>query len=294
VLVVAVTVAALAAPAYADEPPIFLGWSSALPPGALAYEPGSTNECRAGRPTCVDKVIRRLRDDLDAFRCSHHSPFAVTYLRVTEAVRLALDDPGFFADARFVAREDQVFADLYFQAYANWRTGTGPLPEAWRIAFDAARDKRVRPGTNVLLGINAHVNRDLPFMLYLVGLVAPDGTSRKGDHDQINPLLNSVQLPIVREIARRLDPTVDDANTPGTLDDTALFQPLQAWREEAWRNAERLAAAPTAAARDDVARQIEAAAAARARLLRDAGSYLPLSNAAAIRDQYCATHFASV
>jgi hypothetical protein len=280
-----------ASPSRADETPAFLGWSAALPPGGLAPDPGSTDDCRAGRPACVDMVARRMQKQLDAFRCSHQSPFAITYLRVTQEVRSAVDVSGFFADPGYVAREDQVFADMYFQAYANWSTGTGPLPEAWRIAFDAARDQRVGPATNVMLGINAHVNRDLPFMLYNVGLVAPDGSTRKPDHDQINRVLNSVQLPIVYEIARRLDSSMDDTNAPGTLDDTALFQPLAAWREEAWRNAERLAAAPTRAAREDVARQIEAAAALEAVLLRDAGSYLPLSNAAAIRNAYCATHF---
>jgi hypothetical protein len=32
---------------------------------------------------------------------------------------------------------------------------------------------------DLLLGISAHVNRDLPFVLASLGLVAPDGTSRK-------------------------------------------------------------------------------------------------------------------
>jgi hypothetical protein len=292
VVVATVIAGGPASPTRADETPTFLGWSSALPPGSLAPDPGSTDDCRAGRPTCVDAVVRRMQKQLNAFGCSHQSPFAITYLRVTQAVRSALDVTGFFVDPGYVAREDQVFADMYFQAYANWSAGTGPLPEAWRIAFDAARNERVGSATNVMLGINAHVNRDLPFMLYQVGLVAPDGSSRKYDHDQINPILNSVQLPIVREIARRLDPTIDDANAPGTLDDTALFQPLEAWREEAWRNAERLAAAPTQEAREDIARQIEAAAAGEAVLLRDAGSYPPLLNAAEIRNAYCATHFA--
>ena len=293
-LTVVVPVAAvLAAPARAEETPLFLGWSSQLPPGYAAPDAASADDCRAGRPSCVDKVARRMEQQLDALGCSHLSPFAITYLRVTQGVRQAVGDPGAFADPAFVAREDQVFADLYFQAYANWSSGAGPVPEAWRIAFDAAQNERVGASTNVLLGINAHVMRDLPFMLYAVGLVAPDGTSRKPDHDGINPVLNAVQLPIVREIARRLDPTMDDTNAPGTLDDTVLFQPLAAWREEAWRNAQRLAAAPTPADRDAVAQQIEAAAAAEARVLRVAGGYLPLTGAAKVRDAYCATHFAS-
>ena len=98
---------------------------------------------------------------------------------------------------------------------------------------------------DLLLGINAHVQRDLPLVLYAVGLVRPDGTSRKADHDRVNVILNRVTDDILAEIARRFDPTVDDTNLPTTLDDAALFQLLAAWREKAWRNAELLATAPT-------------------------------------------------
>ena len=56
------------------------------------------------------------------------------------------------------------------------------------------------------------------------GLVRPDGTSRKADHDRVNVILNRVTDDILAEIARRFDPTVDDTNLPTTLDDAALFQ----------------------------------------------------------------------
>ena len=77
---------------------------------------------------------------------------------------------------------------------------------------------------------------------------------------------------------------------PGTeLDSDVLFHTLSSWREQAWRYAEQLAAAPTPAARALVARTISAAAASEARALREATRYHS-ADAAAERDAFCAQH----
>ena len=83
-------------------------------------------------------------------------------------------------------------------------------------------------------------------MLAGIGLVKPDGSSRKPDHDRVNVFLNRVTDDLYAEIARRFDPTIDDADLPGTADDAGVFQLIPTWREIAWRNAERLVAATTA------------------------------------------------
>ena len=145
---------------------------------------------------------------------------------------------------------------------------------------------------NLLLGINAHVQRDLPFVLYSVGLVSPEGTSRKPDHDRVNQILNRVTDDVIAEVARRFDPAIDDTNLPTTIDDFTLFQTIVGWREAAWRNAELLALAPTRAARELVAREIEGNAATQARAIRLTMGYPPLFGSSAARDRYCATHWA--
>ena len=71
---------------------------------------------------------------------------------------------------------------------------------------------------NLSLGINAHIQRDLPFVLAGIGLVKPDGSSRKPDHDRVNVFLNRVTDDLYAEIARRFDPTIDDADLPGAAD----------------------------------------------------------------------------
>jgi hypothetical protein len=275
----------------AEDPP-FVGWSALLPALSIPYDVTSPDDCIAGRVQCVDKTIREMTRRFDplASSCDHNAIFSLVYLRVTEEYRRTVEGP-FFDDTPFVNHEDTIFARYYFEAYDAWAAGDiADVPPAWRIAFDAARAHEVSASGDLLLGINGHVNRDLPFVLYSIGLVAPDGSSRKPDHDRVNEILNRVSDDVLAEIARRFDPTVDDSNLPTSLDDFTLFQTLVAWRESAWRNAESLAAAPTPAAREEVAAQIESNAATEASAIVAATQYPPLSGGSAARDAYCAVH----
>ena len=275
----------------AEDPP-FVGWTELLPGLTTEFMPSSENDCTAGRTHCVDAVIREMRRRFDplASSCDHDSIFALAYLRTTEEYRRTIEDPTFFEDTAFVNHEDAVFARYYFDAFDAWRAGRREaVPPAWAIAFKAAAEHAMPASGNLSLGINAHVQRDLPFALAGIGLVKPDGSSRKPDHDRVNEFLNRVTDDLYAEIARRFDPTIDDADLPGTGDDAALFQIIPTWREIAWRNAERLVSADSPEARAEVAASIEAYAASQAEAIRQALSYGPLRDSAA-RDAYCSTH----
>lgn len=278
-----------AAPAQAEDPP-FVAWTSLLPPLTTGYDPSSEDLCLAGKEKCVDAVIREMTKRFDplAKACDHDAVFALTYLRTTEEYKRAIQDPTFFEDTRFVNHEDAVFAAYYFDAYDAWHGGRREtVPKAWRVAFEAADKREVSAAGNLFLGINAHVQRDLAFVLYGIGMVKPDGSSRKRDHDKVNEFLNRVSDEVIPEIARRFDPTIDDGDLPTTLDNMALFQVIPTWREIAWRNAERLAEAPNAATRAMVAQEIEDYAASQATALRESFRYW-LGKTSAERDAYCA------
>jgi hypothetical protein len=293
-LALAITAALLIASdtARADDPP-YVGWTQLLPGLTLQYDPSSANDCAAGRTRCVDAVIREMQRRFDplAGSCDHDAIFALAYLRTTEEYRRTIEDPTFFEDTPFVNHEDAVFARLYFDAYDAWHTGrTAQVAPAWAIAFRAARDHAMTAGGNLSLGINAHIQRDLPFALAAIGLVKPDGSSRKTDHDRVNIFLNRVTDDLYAEIARRFDPTIDDTNLPGTtVDDAGVFQLIPAWREIAWRNAERLVTAATPEERAFVADGIEAYAASQAETIRQTQAYALTQNSS-MRDAYCAAH----
>ncbi|MDQ3890996.1 MAG: DUF5995 family protein [Actinomycetota bacterium] len=293
------TLAALppSADAAATDDPLFIPWSDLLPGLTTAYDPTSDNICVRGDIRCVDSVIREMDRRFRALAksCDHGAVFALTYLRTTEEYRRTVsENQDFFSDTPFVNHEDAVFASLYFMAYDDWRTRrTARVPAAWAIAFRDADERRVSGAGDILLGVNAHVNRDLPFVLAAIGLVKPDGSSRKPDHDKVNRILNRVYGPLLAEVARRFDPSVSSPAADGTtLDDTTLLQLLVLWREDAWRNAERLVLAATPAERARVAASIESAAAAEAQTLESLTAYRQPVTSSAARDAYCADHWA--
>jgi hypothetical protein len=279
--------------AAADDPP-FVDWTSLLPGLTTTYDPNSENICVAGKPKCVAATLKEMERRLAplATSCDHNAVFALLYKDVTAQYKATIDaDAYYFSDNNFVNHEDAVFGSYYFRAYDDYAAGRrSAVPKAWQIALDAARD-RIMPGSgDLLLGVNAHIQRDLPFVLYGIGLVKPDGTSRKPDHDKVNEILNAAYVPAMQEAADRFDPTIEQSNAPGYLDETVLFQSVAAWREIAWRNAERLATAPTDAARALVAQSIEDYATSQAQLIRDTNRYVPLVQNSNARDAYCAVH----
>jgi hypothetical protein len=289
---VALAVATQTTPASA-EPPIFVDWASLLPGLTDGYVPTSANDCVAGRPSCVQAAIREMRRRFEPLgqSCDHDAVFALAYLRTTQTYQWASESPGFFADVPWMNHYDAVFAKYYFRAYDDYvaarRTS---VPAAWLVAFDAARDGNVSGSGSLLLGMNAHVNRDLPFVLAAIGLVQPNGTSRKTDHDKVNQFLNLVLEPLLTEAAARFDPHVINVQTPFGVGYTALLQLLVVWREAAWRNAELLVNAPTALLKSVVAQEIETTAAIEARALAVANAYLPPLTSKASRDAYCAAN----
>ena len=270
----------------ADEVPVFVPWSNILPSFTTGYDPSSSNVCTSGRNQCVDAVIkemtRRVRPLDDA--CDHNVMFGLMYLRTTEEYQRSALSPGFFTDPAFINHQDAGFAKQYFDAWDAYRAGdVANVPEAWRLAFRNADAQKVSGTGNMLLGMSAHVNRDLPHILARIGLVKPDGSSRKPDHDKVNEFLNLVIQPLFREAAARFDPSVDDAQVQGTtMDETATLQMLVGWREQAWRNAELLVNAPTPAARALVEAEIERVAALESNLIIAATSYSSLNAQAAL------------
>jgi hypothetical protein len=278
-----------------DPDPLFIPWSALLPGLTGPYEPSSANLCNRGDLRCVNALLREMNRRFEplAAACDHDAVFALTYLRTTEEFREASTTPGFFSDPPFLNHEAAVFASYYFEAYDDWHGGRrGEVPQAWRVSLDAADRRQVSAAGNLLLGLSAHVNRDLPYVLEAIGLVKPDGSSRKPDHDKVDEFLNRVTGPLIAEVARRFDPSVNGTNVQGTtLDETTLFQLIATWREEAWRNAELLAAASTPAARALVAETIEATATTKQLALKADTAYVPPLTSSATRDAWCAQHW---
>ncbi|MEU4203543.1 DUF5995 family protein [Streptomyces sp. NPDC026294] len=236
---------------------------------------------------CVQEARRTLTRLRDTLGCDHRAPFPVIYVQLERVLEAAAARPGSFDDPDWLAGDlNTGFVNLYLDAYHADRAGR-PVPRAWQTAFEAARTGDVNAGQDVLLGANAHIQRDMPYVLASVGLTRPGGASRKADYHRFQAVLDRAYAPAVREIARHHDPVVAlaDARWNPIAGHTAgrLFR---IWREQAWVHAQQLAAATTPAARRDVERRIEANAARWALLLNT----VHVPGYRAVRDTYCRTH----
>ncbi|MEL6162522.1 MAG: DUF5995 family protein, partial [Cyanobacteria bacterium J06628_3] len=190
--------------------------------------------------------------------------FALSYLRTTEKLQQLLGTVG-FEDPASIVREDALFADYYFEAYDNYHLGTGSVPTAWQIAFDAAENQSVTGTGNLSLGSSAHILRDLPFVLYELD---QKGTPiSKADHDLFNQVL--LQVDVLGELAQTFDPTIDDNDLPGTSDNLESFEVIALWRELTWQNYQKLRDAPDNTSRQQVAAEIEGLSVATATSLLD-------------------------
>ena len=247
--------------------------------------PGPVPACRRPGLRCVRTAVARLRMLETRLGCDHRAVFATTYRVLTEVLlRTVRADPGFFRFPRYFFFEDALFADVYIATSIVYPRGRRVSP-AWRIAYEAAAARDLTAGQDMLLGINAHVQNDMPFVLAALGTKTRRGISRKSDHDRANEVLADAYQEVVDEVERRYDPSVAVTNPDGVpADDAAGLELVKRWREQVWRNAQRLIATrKDPAAHEAVVDEIEENAANWARSI--AASRTP--GYAEQRDSYC-------
>lgn len=189
----------------------------------------------------LDRIEGHLRERED-----RRSVFLTVYIRMTEAVRAAIE-AEVFADPEWVSSYLVTFAEYYREALLTFeRREFESLPRAWLIAFATAVRGDALVAQDALLGINAHINDDLTYTLRDVA-VDPDRRTKRVDHDRINEILSRL-VTVVRETlvevydalgVRGIDALFDP------LDDRFVLLGLEGSREFAWRNAVLLADLPS-------------------------------------------------
>jgi hypothetical protein len=276
-------------PALADSPLVpNTNWTALLPPLSgtpTEPQPGPVPNCEVPSVGCIDTEIQRMTELRDQLGCDHRAVFATTYLELTRGIRNTVEtDPGMFQDLDYLYTEDALFADMYFDTFKAWERG-GEVTPAWRIAFEQAARGQITGAQEMLLGINAHVQNDMPFVIAALGVRTPGGASRKPNHDAVNEVLNRAYGPVVEAIRQRYDPLIGVTN-PAIVpaDDIGGLEMVRVWRELVWRNAERLLLAKTESARQQIAKQIEANAAGWATGM----AAVQVPGIRASRDSYCA------
>jgi Family of unknown function (DUF5995) len=263
-------------------------WRAIGPALGGVLKPTSANVCERGAPACMDAVVAEMSRRISALGCSHLAPFATMYRQVSIEVKRAVD-AGQYTDPAYVAHLDSVFATYYFHALDEWRTGhRNAVPRAWQMAFSAAQNRKVSTFGDLLLGMNAHISRDLPYALYSVGLRYPNGRSAVADVVAVNKAIQASQAPMLALVRRHYDPKVGPPPglPPWLTGDVPRI--IAAWRLEALANARELLDAHSTAERVQIETRIDATAALRSLLIWRATAYPHPAQDTLARDHYCA------
>ena len=275
----------------AEEPPPLVNWGEVIPGFTPGLDTSDSNICTRGADRCVQSVLRKMSRQFNrlARQCDHNAIFQLGYMRTTEAYYESSQIPGFYDDVPWMHHYDAVFADYYLgpqRAWANNRVSD--VPPVWREAFAAADAQELSSTGNFLMGMNAHINRDLPFVLDDIGLTDEYGDSRKPDHERVNEFLNNVADDLSPEMVARFDPTWDTNPEDDTLSGFAVQQVIQEWRERAWNAAWLMTYSPEPVA-DLVAQGIESGSAELAGLIREATTVSDAERDA--RNAYCSVNY---
>jgi len=163
------------------------------------------------------------------------------YLRVTVSVQSAVAAAS-FNDRAFLERLDIVFANMYFDAAAAGDADPGAAPPAWRPLLSSRTAAHVHPLQFALAGMNAHINRDLPWGIVTafqqLGGTPQPSDARHDDFERVNGILETVESQIKTEFATGIVATVDALTAP--VDDHLAIWSVRAARDTAWTNAEVL------------------------------------------------------
>lgn len=222
--------------------------------------------CHRGEPACLQAVVNEMEARLAARPCAHTAPFAFTYLEMTRGVA---DEVASFDDAALISIVDARFAQQYFDAFDNWNAGRiDQVPAAWQMAFATADREESSAALDLILGMNAHISRDLAYIVAAAVANDPELREQPQDYLRVNDVIAGVKSPMLANAAERFDPGLflldAELSTEGAPDPITL---ISDWRAFSFELGVRLATDPTAAERELVIAEIERTSTAAAAVL---------------------------
>ncbi len=206
------------------------------------------DEIASQRPQDVDEALSCMGRALDYFheRDDYRAVFLRAYYIITRNVHTALNQLGDYAgkqiffDANWVRRLSGKFASRYFHSLTTF--DRDPTAErAWKIAHRSAENRTGTIVQDLLLGLNAHINYDLAYAIYLNMKEHGDSADhllvprRKFDHDQVNNIL----VRSIPEVAETLTRDYGGGilfltRVMFSLDDVLSATGLKYYRERVW------------------------------------------------------------
>lgn len=162
--------------------------------------------------------------------------FPALYARVTSKIAASIAD-GHFEDGERMDIFATTFASYYIRAFRR----EIPRPRCWQASWAVATDDDLLIVQHLLLGINAHVNHDLPQAVIEVVGRTGDLAGARHDFNAINDVLAATSVGVLRD----LDRVSRWVNEVAALGGGRAFNfSLRVARARAWSAAEHLSSLP--------------------------------------------------
>jgi hypothetical protein len=241
-------------------------WAAIVGDLDAAIDDRDASPCHRGEPSCLDAVIAEMEFRLDELGCDHRAPFAFTYLEMTRGVAAAAPS---FEDPALLSVIDARFAQQYFDAFDNWEAGrVEDVPAAWQLTFATAGNGEASAAADLVLGMNAHISRDLAYTVAQVVESADDIDSETDDYLRVNDVIGNVKDPVLQGATERFDPNLflldqafDGERAPDPVELITL------WRSRSFDLGLQLGTAATEAQRTTIEAEIERTSAAGASIV---------------------------
>ncbi len=180
---------------------------------------------------------------------------------------------GRFHDGPWVTHLLHHFANYYFDALAAYDAGD-PCTAVWTVAHDAATKRRANVLQNLFLGVNAHINYDLALTVYDLlheewpNLSPMQRQFRYKDYCLVNAIIAETIDAVQDEVVEHQSPLMALIDwLGGPVDEFIVAELITHWREDVWRYAQEMLAAPDEGERAQVRQALEQAALRRGQVI---------------------------
>lgn len=200
----------------------------------------------------MEKALSEIQDQSQLAGCV---PFLYTYTAVTKNIIEHGRQPHFYEHPEALRELDVYFAQQYFDPLQHFlntpAAGSTPISSPWRTYYEYARRPHPRAFVALLLGVNAHINGDLPVAL------ATTHYGHEADFNNIDPVLTEVLPQTMRFLAKEFH---DFQAMGGVLfpkfAEREFAQMAIRWRHQAWDNALKMNAQNSQDGREAVRKSI--------------------------------------
>lgn len=176
----------------------------------------------------VKHQLLLLDEELYGTTLHNLTAFNHTYFIITRNVYDKIGT-GYFDDDIFMDTLDTTFGNYYFNALYNFVT-KNDCSLAWKILFEKCTENSVFQFIYMALGVNAHVNNDLPQSL---NDVMKNGQS-DNDYLQINQVIKYSIHEVIHSLDEKNRMLQSTKNIFEPFYGNYLYHLIRSWRQNAW------------------------------------------------------------